>query len=160
MPAPLDPWWASADGAPTDAFGAPRDTPAVPAYGEPVPLPTGAPAWGYPTGEIGPSQPVHEPRGRLTLAVAVLATALVAGSAGGYLGYRDAERRDVGYADVRDPGATLGTAVPGAPVSRPANSVAGIAARVLRSVVSISVDTATGGGTGSGVVLRSDGYVL
>ncbi|MGZ6791604.1 MAG: S1C family serine protease, partial [Mycobacteriales bacterium] len=47
-----------------------------------------------------------------------------------------------------------------APVSRPANSVAGIAARVLRSVVSISVDTATGGGTGSGVVLRSDGYVL
>jgi putative serine protease PepD len=40
--------------------------------------------------------------------------------------------------------------------------VAGIAARVLQSVVNISVkSTTTGGsGTGSGVVIRSDGYVL
>jgi len=45
-------------------------------------------------------------------------------------------------------------------VPRPATSVAGIAARVLKSVVSISVDDSTGSGTGSGVVLRSDGYVL
>jgi putative serine protease PepD len=39
-------------------------------------------------------------------------------------------------------------------------SYAGIAARVLPSVVSINVVTAGGGDTGSGIVLRADGYIL
>ena len=39
-------------------------------------------------------------------------------------------------------------------------SYAGIAARVLPSVVSINVRGATGAGTGSGVIIRSDGYIL
>ena len=119
--------------------------------------PTGAPAWGYPTGPIGENPPVPAPRNILPLAAVVLATALLAGSVGGYLGYRSAEEPG---SEVRDPTATLGVSVPAATPGRPPNSVAGIAARVLRSVVSISVDTESVGGTGSGVVLRSDGYVL
>jgi putative serine protease PepD len=85
----------------------------------------------------------------------VLATALLAGAVGGWVGSRGDQT--IG---VHDATATLGTPVSSTPVSRPSTSVAGIAARVLRSVVSIQVDSGTTGGTGSGVVLRSDGYVL
>ncbi|MFS0706475.1 S1C family serine protease, partial [Cellulomonas sp. 179-A 9B4 NHS] len=49
---------------------------------------------------------------------------------------------------------------PAAPVQRDASSVAGIAAGVLPSVVSIEVESAEGAGSGSGFVLREDGYVL
>jgi putative serine protease PepD len=155
VPDQPDPWWSQ-----SDVYGAPRDT-VTPADPSPAPLPTGALAWGYPTGDIGDTEPVPERRGRLTLAVAVLVTALVAGATGGYLGYRGAENNEgTSAVDVRDPSASLGTPLPASPVGRPASSVAGIAARVLKSVVSISVQTAAGGGTGSGVVLRSDGYVL
>lgn len=40
------------------------------------------------------------------------------------------------------------------------NQVAAVATKVLPSVVTISVDAGQSGGTGSGVVLSSDGYVL
>ena len=45
-------------------------------------------------------------------------------------------------------------------IERPANSVAGIAKRVLPSVVSIEAKDADGGATGSGFVISSDGYIL
>lgn len=45
-------------------------------------------------------------------------------------------------------------------IERPANSVAGIAKRVLPSVVSIEATDADGGATGSGFVISSDGYIL
>jgi putative serine protease PepD len=45
-------------------------------------------------------------------------------------------------------------------IERPANSVAGIAKRVLPSVVSIEAKDADGGATGSGFVIASDGYIL
>lgn len=45
-------------------------------------------------------------------------------------------------------------------IERPANSVAGIAKRVLPSVVSIEARDADGGATGSGFVIASDGYIL
>ncbi len=128
------------------------------------PEPVGANAWAYPTDVHGSSAPARA-RGRsgLVLAGSVLATALVAGSAGGYLGYRSAEAGSPpssGSSALTDSGASLGTSSASAPVDRPAASVAGIAARVLRSVVNISVTSGRTGGTGSGVVLRSDGYVL
>jgi putative serine protease PepD len=90
----------------------------------------------------------------------VLVTALVAGGAGGFLGYRLARDEPPSAAALRDPGANLGQPVPTSRVTRPASSVAGIAARVLKSVVSIDVSNGADSGTGSGVVLRSDGYVL
>lgn len=45
-------------------------------------------------------------------------------------------------------------------IERPASSVAGIAKRVLPSVVSIEAKNADGGATGSGFVIASDGYIL
>lgn len=45
-------------------------------------------------------------------------------------------------------------------IERPADSVAGIAARVLPSVVSIEAKDADGVSTGSGFVISSDGYIL
>jgi putative serine protease PepD len=89
------------------------------------------------------------------MAAAVLATALVAGSAGGVLGARS---QDGG--DLLDPGASLGSSSTPASVDRAPESVAGIAAKVLQSTVSIAVAGRGGRGTGSGVVIRSDGYIL
>jgi putative serine protease PepD len=40
------------------------------------------------------------------------------------------------------------------------NAVTGVAAKVVPSVVTISASTTSGGGTGSGVILSEDGYVL
>jgi putative serine protease PepD len=147
-----DPWWSQ-----TDVYA----TPAPPAPAPPAPL-TGALAWGYPTDDIGSASVHPEPRSRMVFGGAILATALIAGSAGGYIGERSADK---GVAQAvnsggRDPGASLSTSAPTTVISRPPTSVAAIAARVTKSVVSISVETGSGGGTGSGVVLRADGYVL
>ena len=121
----------------------------------PDPPPTRALAWGYPT-EI-PGHPGELGRGptRKVFVSTVLATALVAGGAGGWVGSRGDHTPD-----VYDSSATFAAPISSTPVTRPATSVAAIAARVLRSVVSISVESGADGGTGSGVVLRSDGYVL
>lgn len=45
-------------------------------------------------------------------------------------------------------------------IERKPDSVAGIAQRVLPSVVSISTETPNGGGTGSGFIIDSAGYIL
>ncbi len=127
-----------------------------PPWGAPA---SGAPAWGQPTDTLGgPVRPGKDGarRNRLAVGAALLATALVAGGVGGAVGARS----DSG-APVLDRSASLGTGGSAAPtVNRAPDSVAGIAARVLKSVVNISVQSAGGSGTGSGVVLRSDGYVL
>ncbi|MGB8650317.1 MAG: trypsin-like peptidase domain-containing protein [Mycobacteriales bacterium] len=143
MPHQPDPWWS---------------TPSEVLASSPTP-PARAHAWGYPTDSLGgaSAEPPARPRG-LGFAGAILATALVAGSAGGFLGYRSAERPV--DAPLTDATADLGNPPPVAPVVRPATSVAAIAARVLRSVVSISVESGSSGGTGSGVVLDTSGYVL
>jgi putative serine protease PepD len=121
--------------------------------------PARAHAWGYPTGPVGSWTPPAPRRTPGTVAL-VLLTALLAGTVGGVVGARTADPEVPSASSLRDPGASLGDPVPVVPVSRPATSVAGIASRVLRSVVSIEVDDATGHGTGSGVVLTRDGFVL
>ncbi|GAC1441707.1 MAG: hypothetical protein NVSMB55_10190 [Mycobacteriales bacterium] len=128
----------------------------APLWGEPAP--TGAPAWGYPTDTIGGTPPPSAGPGRGLLAAvgASLAVALVAGGAAGYVAGRHGDSTG-----LTDPSASLGTgASTAATLNRAPDSVAGIAARVLKSVVNISVKSDTSSGTGSGVVIRSDGYVL
>jgi putative serine protease PepD len=48
----------------------------------------------------------------------------------------------------------------GVVVERGPGSVAGVAARILPSVVSVDVKTSTGGDTGSGIVLSRSGYIM
>jgi S1-C subfamily serine protease len=103
---------------------------------------------------LGPGPPdTHQPGGRPgsgTLVVALitaLVSALVGGLAGGFIGSRSGGAQS-SY--------SLGT-VPPALTGRPPDSVAGIAARVLPSVVMIKVDG--GEGTGSGFIVRG-GYII
>jgi putative serine protease PepD len=85
---------------------------------------------------------------------AALALTLVAGSIGGAVGVTVAQNGG----SLFDAHATLRTVQ--SVIARSPGSVASIAARLIPSVVSITTTSATGGGTGSGFVLRSDGYLL
>ena len=178
-PAPR-PWWSKPEdqwdtpaeqpsngggGAPQPPYGAFGETSSAPAPEDPcrqpatqASFPTGAQAWGYPTDTIGSNQPPKDKarRGGLATAGLLLATALVAGGVGGYVG-----SQVDGEPDLRDRTASLGTGSSATPtVNRPVDSVAGIAAKVLNSTVSIGVQSPEGNGSGSGVIIRSDGYVL
>jgi S1-C subfamily serine protease len=81
--------------------------------------------------------------------VAALVGALMGGLVGGYIGFRSANSGP-------QPGFSLGTASP-ALTNRPASSVAGVAARVLPSVVMIRVNGSQG--NGSGFIVRG-GYII
>ena len=94
----------------------------------------------------------------LTVSVLVLIAAIIGGGIGGAAGVLS-ERRTT-HQGALDPAATLGSGFAATPVDRSSRSVAAIAARLLPSVVTISVKSSQGEGTGSGVVLRSDGYIL
>jgi putative serine protease PepD len=111
----------------------------------------------------GPAGPPagHAPRGRapwyrrlarsslvLIAVLTALASALAGGLIGGYIGSRPAPGTEPSY--------SLGTAPP-ALANRPPDSVAGIAARVLPSVVMIRVNGDEG--TGSGFIIGG-GYIL
>jgi putative serine protease PepD len=82
------------------------------------------------------------------------AAALVFGGAGVGIG--------AALVDNGNTGSTGGLTVAGSSVAvnTDPKSYAAIAARVLPSVVSINVRTGTGGDTGSGIILRQDGYIL
>jgi putative serine protease PepD len=145
---------ASSPGGP--AWGEPPKTD-PPAWGEPAQA--GTPVWGQPTDTIGGPGPGREKRARkglLPILAGALAVAVLAGGGAGYVGTRLANG-----GSLTDPSASLGTgSSTSSSLNRAPDSVAGIAARVLQSVVSISVTAPSGSGTGSGVVLRSDGYLL
>lgn len=141
-----------------------------PAVQQPVPAPwagvpyatTGTTAGvdpGLPPGAPGvPHTVVLHRKRRRTLSAAwvvpLVVIALAAGAVGGVLGSRLTE--DDHLADAGLPIAPVGAG----PVERAPGSVAGIAAGVLPSVVSIQVDGPDGSATGSGFVLRGDGYLV
>jgi putative serine protease PepD len=77
--------------------------------------------------------------------------ALLAGSLGGFLGVNAA-----GGSLFREANLVSSTST----IERAPDSVAGIAQRVLPSVVSISTRTINGGGSGSGFIIDSGGYIL
>ena len=81
----------------------------------------------------------------------VILIALLAGSVGGILGV-NASGGDI-FNRVQLVSST-------STIERAPDSVAGIAQRVLPSVVSISTRTLNGSGTGSGFVIDSNGYIL
>jgi len=81
----------------------------------------------------------------------VVLIALLAGSVGGFLGVNSSGGTIFRSANIVSSSSTI---------ERAPDSVAGIAARVLPSVVSITTRTSSGGGTGSGFVIDSSGYIL
>lgn len=99
---------------------------------------------------------------RTGLAAAVVATALVVGGAAGVGGaaawsaFDDEGSSSVGSPDTRTTSQVVDT--PDGDV--PAGSVEQVAAKVLPSVVKIDVTGAQGAGSGSGILLSSDGEIL
>ena len=174
---PPSPWWSR----PSEQWDAPREPDSgsseQPPYGgylSPPPVddprpdpwstpttratfPSGASTWGGATDTIGGPPPAsRRSRRGLGTAALVLATGLLAGVTGGVVGARYDEDRG-----LLDPSASLGSgSSTSASLSRDPESVAGVAARVMRSTVSIAVRGSAGSGTGSGVVIRSDGYIV
>jgi putative serine protease PepD len=157
------PWWSRPDReAADDPFAPPQhdaDTAQLPsaAYGASA---AGQGAEWIFSGQGPLGQPrLDTPRRRYgagLLAACVALALLVGGGAGGVAGYIVADRNK---SHVHDESASLGSAPTGA-VDRPPDSVAGIAARLLPSVVKIDVSGGGQAGSGSGFVIRGDGYIL
>jgi putative serine protease PepD len=146
----------SAQGSAQPAFGQ-APTPRVTAGSTALDSRPGDDPWGYPTDTLGAARPPRVRRRGLGVAAAVLAAALVGGISGGLVG-ADLAGDD---GDLTDPSVSLGSGLPTSQSQdRAPDSVAGIAARVLRSTVSIAVREGNSGGSGSGVVLSADGFVL
>lgn len=157
------PWGAPAGpGGPAGpGAGAPAAVPPSPLPADPAAAP--APAV-LPPGVLPPPMPelgvpaTRRGRRRRRVPLGIVAVLVVAafgaGLLGGVVGAR-IERDDAHLADAGLP-AAVGTGAG----DRAPDSVAGIAATVLPSVVSIEVSSASGGSTGSGLVLRQDGYIL
>ncbi|MCX4549466.1 trypsin-like peptidase domain-containing protein [Streptomyces sp. NBC_01387] len=131
--------------------GWPPPPPVLPAYGGGYGS-TGGPVWGAPV----PPPPAAPARRAGGLVAAVIVAALVAGGIGGGIGYFAAEHSDnaTGSTTVSAPGK-------GQEVKRSANTVAGIAARALPSVVTIEAKSGNGdGGTGTGFIYDTQGHIL
>ncbi|MGB7982717.1 MAG: trypsin-like peptidase domain-containing protein [Candidatus Nanopelagicales bacterium] len=148
--APAYPGQPSAQGYPGQGAGTWNDTAAYPAMGAP-----GGPAG--PTGPDGPPTTGGGKRAKSRTGLILITAALVgllAGGIGGYTGFR-----------IADAGSNTSTSVslPQSDVDkspRPDGSVASIADAVSPAVVSLSVSGQQGSGTGSGFVIREDGYIL
>ncbi|MEU1298270.1 S1C family serine protease [Streptomyces shenzhenensis] len=114
--------------------------------------PWAAPAPLQQNGAAVPTEGQRRRRARKALIGGALALALVSGGVGGVVGmYLE---RNGGVADVRLPQAGKET------TARPADSVAGIAARALPSVVTLHVTGSSEQGTGTGFVLDTRGHIL
>ena len=98
------------------------------------------------------SEPVYKPKKTSIPLGSAIALAVIAGLVGSAAG------------DFANNGSVFGHRVNLVSVSkgieRAPDSIAGIAQRVLPSVVSISTQTVSGGATGSGFVIESAGYIL
>ena len=142
-----------APGAAPNGFG--PDPWGRPAPGHPVTDPWGqAPGTASWTTDTVGNAPRRRRRGA-GLAALVLGAGLLGGGVGSLATYSLAEDSD----DVTIDGASLG-ATPKGSAERPQGSVAAVANRMLPSVVSISVRAGENGGTGSGFVVRPDGYIV
>jgi putative serine protease PepD len=119
------------------------------------------PASGWPS---GPSQPPPGPRGPNTPGgwYALILVALIAAVLGGSISGLIVHEHDNNNSDASVKSVTLGSADHAATgVVRAPGSVAGVASRILPSVVSIEVKLSGGSGdTGSGIVLSKAGYIM
>jgi len=176
--APAQPHGTSASAAPHAPTAGPAPAPAPPHSATPTPAPAPAPTnpwqnydpWSAtPTplqtpvqhhlqtpfqqnGAAVPSKDQRRKRARKVLVGAAVLLALVSGGVGGVVGaYLE---RNGGVGDVELPQAAA------EPAGRAPDSVAGIAARALPSVVTLHVTGTEESGTGTGFVLDDRGHIL
>ncbi|MBW1604128.1 trypsin-like peptidase domain-containing protein [Streptomyces sp. JJ66] len=162
--APAQPGWDSADG--THSGGPPSEPhPGGPHPGDPYP---GGGHGGY--GSTGTAQPWGAPlpppapkKRPGALVAALVAATLVAGGVGGGVGYWAAEQSSSSSSPSSSETVSSGTSGTKT-VQRSPDSVAGIAADALPSVVTIQVNggsgAGSGGGTGTGFVFDKQGHIL
>lgn len=151
----------SADSAasPVNDSAAPLATEAGPDafFGTPAAPP--AASSGY-TSPVVPVSPPRERRSRKGLVAGLAAMALVVGTAGGVGGaaaWQEWGPSDSPQAQI----ATLPVSSTTGTADQPAvGSVAAVAQATMPSVVQIETTTETGSATGSGVIIRADGYIL
>ncbi|GAA4230009.1 putative serine protease PepD [Streptosporangium album] len=134
----------------TAVFGPPVGPPPPPSQAFGMGAGWAPPPGGFPGAAVSP-RPAPRTSTMVILAVLVALLASTLGSVGTYL----LTRPDV---SGRDPSFTLGKA-PSGSNSRPPDSIAGVAAKVLPSVVSLAVDGGTSAATGSGFLIKG-GYVV
>jgi putative serine protease PepD len=119
--------------------------------------PTAPDAQGAAHHSVTPTAAPSTGRGVGRLVAIGLVCGLVGGAIGGIGAYTVAEKRAQG--SVTSPGTVLPQS--DADLSaRPSGSIAAVAAAVLPTVVQIEERGATGAATGSGFVVRQDGYIL
>ncbi|MEV7887560.1 trypsin-like peptidase domain-containing protein [Streptomyces sp. NPDC002817] len=151
-PAPIAPSYTDAPPPAPYAETPPTPPPANPWRNydpwAPVPLPTSL----QQNGAAVPTKDGRRKRARKVLVVAAVLLALVSGGVGGAVGaYLE---RNGGVGDVELPQADA------EPAGRAPDSVAGIAARALPSVVTLHVSGTEEQGTGTGFVLDDRGHIL
>jgi len=134
-----------------DLFWPSSETDAGP--GDTMPLP-GSSGWGTGGTDVIDAASRRRRQWRAPAVAAGLA-ALVFGGVGVGVG---AEVAGGNNSPTASGGLTVAPA--GRNVAADPKSLAGVAAKVLPAVVSINVQTGGGGDTGSGVILRQDGYIL
>ncbi|WP_053914610.1 S1C family serine protease [Streptomyces sp. TP-A0875] len=163
--------WAHGAGAPGERSPEDRDRygdrahPAAPAPAGPPPAPAVDPwqrydPWAPPvaaeplqqTGAAVPTRDQRRRRARTTLAAAALVIAVASGVAGGVVGAYLERNGGIGAVELPQAGRE--------PDGRAADSVAGIAARALPSVVTLHVRGSDASGTGTGFVLDDRGHIL
>lgn len=119
----------------------------------PLPVPPSPEGGRAPGEQVVPAvTPVKQGAKRFAFVAFVLALAIVAGFAGGYIAQR--QQPQVTIPISTDPEAS------GNQQDRPVGSVARTAADVVPSVVSIKTRSTRGSGSGSGLIIRSEGYIL
>ena len=149
----VPPTGAPVPGAEATAVQPPFD----PAYGAQQPTYGGQPPYGgqpgLPYGGYG--QPVPPRRKRRGALIALLAvTAIIAGGIGGGIGAA------IESNDSPNGSTTVTTSVDPKALSRAPESIAGVAAKALPSVVTISASNSQESGTGTGFVYDTQGHIL
>jgi putative serine protease PepD len=137
-------WWSTPGNSGADLPEVPRS------FAAPQNSVTNSLPAGYANNFAQPSRSSRKRKGYIPFNVAVT-MAIIAGAIGGVIG-------NAGGGSLLDAGAKF-VAVNNS-IERAPDSISALAAKVLPSVVSISTRNGTEGGTGTGFVIRSDGYLL
>ncbi|WP_454337977.1 trypsin-like peptidase domain-containing protein [Streptomyces glaucescens] len=146
---------AGADGGSAPAPGEPASAPPADPWHRYDPWAAAGGAGGAPLQQTGAAvltQGQRRRRAKRVLLAAALVLALVSGGIGGAVGAYLERNGGVGQVELPQAGSE--------PTGRAADSVAGIAARALPSVVTLHVSGSDESGTGTGFVLDDRGHIL